>query len=88
MGCGLPVLTLRHRALARLVEEERIGVVLDRVQDLGAVLGELDPGALRRRVAAVRGRFTVEGSIGPIVELYDELTLTRPARTPTGRPAL
>jgi glycosyltransferase involved in cell wall biosynthesis len=88
VGCGLPVLTLRHRALARLVEEERIGVVLDRVEDLGAVLGELDPRALRRRVAAVRGRFTVEGNIGPIVQLYDELTLTRPARTPTGRPAL
>ena len=42
VGCGLPVLTLRHRALARLVEEEGIGVVLDRVEDLGAALAGLD----------------------------------------------
>ena len=86
LGCGLPVLTLRHRALARLVDEEGIGVVLDRVEDLGAALAGLDAAGLRRRVAAARGRFTVEGNMGQIVELYDELT--RPARTPTGPPAL
>jgi glycosyltransferase involved in cell wall biosynthesis len=86
VGCGLPVVTLRHRALARLVEEEGIGVVLDRVADLGAALAELDLPAVRRRVAAARDRFTVEGNIGQIVELYDELT--QPVRTPTGPPAL
>ncbi len=86
LACGLPVITLPHRALARLVDEERIGVVLDRVEDLGAALGQLDVPALRARVAAVRGRFTVEGNMGQIVGLYDELT--RPVRTPTGPPAL
>jgi len=86
LGCGLPVITLRHRALARLVQEEGVGVVLDRVEDLGAALAALDVAAVRRRVAAARGRFTVEGNMGQIVELYDELT--QPARTPTGRPAL
>lgn len=86
LGCGLPIVTLRHRALARLVDEEGIGVVLERVEDLGATLAALDTASLRRRVAAVRDRFTVEGNMGQIVELYDELT--RPVRTPTGRPAL
>ena len=86
VGCGLPVLTLRHRALARLVDEEGIGVVLDRVEDVSAALAGLDATGLRRRVAAARGRFTVEGNMGQIVELYDELT--RPVRTPTGPPAL
>ena len=86
VGCGLPVITLRHRALARLVEEEQIGVVLDRVEDLSAALADVDVPALRRRVAAVRDRFTVEGNMGQIIELYDELT--RPVRTPTGPPTL
>lgn len=86
VGCGLPVVTLRHRALARLVEEEGIGIVLDRVEDLGAALAAIDVPSLRRRVAAARGRFTVEGNMGQIVELYDELT--RPVPTPTGPPVL
>ena len=60
--------------------------MLERVEDLGATLAALDTASLRRRVAAVRDRFTVEGNMGQIVELYDELT--RPVRTPTGRPAL
>jgi glycosyltransferase involved in cell wall biosynthesis len=88
VGCGLPVITLRHRALARLVEEEGLGLVLNRVEDLGAALEAVDRSALRRRVAAARGDFTVEGNMGPIVGLYDELSLTRPAPTPTGPPAL
>jgi glycosyltransferase involved in cell wall biosynthesis len=86
LACGLPVITLPHRALARLVDEERIGVVLDRVEDLAAALAALDVPTLRRRVAAVRGRFTVEGNMGQILGLYDELT--QPVRTPTGPPAL
>ena len=86
VGCGLPVITLRHRALARLVEEEGIGVVLDRVEDLGAALAGIDTTGMRRRVAAARDRFTVEGNMGQIVGLYDELT--RPVPTPTGPPAL
>jgi glycosyltransferase involved in cell wall biosynthesis len=88
VGCGLPVITLRHRALARLVEEEGIGVALDRVEDLGAALETLDRPALRRRVAAARAGFTVEGNMSPIIGLYDELSLTRPAPTPTAPPAL
>ncbi|HEX2412397.1 MAG TPA: glycosyltransferase [Solirubrobacteraceae bacterium] len=88
VGCGLPVVTLRHRALARLVEEEGIGLTLDRVEELGAALEAVDRRAVRTRVAAARGDFTVEGNMGPVVGLYDELSLTRPARTPTGPPAL
>jgi hypothetical protein len=33
----------------------------------------VDAAALRRRVAAARGRFTVEGRIGGIVALYQEV---------------
>ena len=71
VGCGLPVLTLGHRALARLVTEEGVGVSLDRLDDLDAQLQELDVVGLRRRAAEVRTGFTVEAHVGRLVELYE-----------------
>ena len=74
VGCGLPVLTLGHRALARLVTEEGVGVSLDSLDDLASRLGELDVAALRRRTAESRPRFTVEANIGRLVELYEAVS--------------
>ena len=73
VGCGLPVLTLGHRALARLVTEEGVGVSLDSLDDLAGRLGELDVVGLRRRTAEARRRFTVEANIGRLVELYERV---------------
>jgi glycosyltransferase involved in cell wall biosynthesis len=70
IGCGLPVVTLGHRAITRLVEDEGVGISLAAVEDLGTRLGEIDHVALRRRVAAVRPAFTVEAHIGRLAELY------------------
>jgi glycosyltransferase involved in cell wall biosynthesis len=71
LACGLPVLTLGHRALARLVEEEGVGASLDALDDLPARLKALDLPALRRRVAAARHGLTVEANIGRIADLYE-----------------
>ncbi len=73
LGCGLPVLTLGHRALARLVTEEGVGVSLDSLADLAGRLGQLDVVGLRRRTAEARRRFTVEANIGRLVELYERV---------------
>jgi glycosyltransferase involved in cell wall biosynthesis len=73
LGCGLPILTLDHRALARFVRQEGVGVVLPAPDGIAEQLAEVDGAALRRRVAAARGRFTVEGRIGGIVALYQEV---------------
>ncbi len=73
MGCGLAVLTLGHRALARLVTEEGVGASLDSLVGLDERLRALDLAALRRRAAAVRHRFTVEAHAGRLVALYHEL---------------
>jgi glycosyltransferase involved in cell wall biosynthesis len=73
LGCGLPVLTLRHRALARFVEEEAVGIVLDGLEGLPMRLAAADLGALRERVAAVRFRYTLEANIERLVELYETL---------------
>ena len=73
IGCGLPVLTLGHRALTRLVTEERVGVSLDALDDLGARLRSLDLVALRRRTAEVRRRFTVEANADRLAALYESL---------------
>lgn len=73
LGCGLPVITLDHRALRHLVSEEGVGLSLDSTDGLAARLAEVDVVALRGRVAAARGRFTVEANIGRVTELYEEV---------------
>jgi hypothetical protein len=71
MGCGLPVLTLGHRALARLVREGCLGLSLPTLDDLLGQLSAVDIVELRRRIAAVRLELTVEANIGRLVELYE-----------------
>jgi glycosyltransferase involved in cell wall biosynthesis len=73
LGCGLPVITLEHRALRRMLLEEGVGIALADVSDLSCALAEADVGALRARVAAARERFTVEQQIGRIAGLYREV---------------
>lgn len=70
VGCGLPVLTRGHRAIARLVAEHGIGLDLTRLDDLGTQLREVDAPALRRRAAEVRWDLTVEANIQPVVDVY------------------
>jgi len=79
LGCGLAVITLRHRALRRTLREEGVGIALDRVEDLAAALAAADVDALRRRVAEARRRFTVEAQIGCIAALYREVAGSVPA---------
>ena len=78
LGCGLPVLTFEHRALARLIEEHGVGVSLANSDERGLDgladrLAALDVAALRWRVAEARGLYTVEANIHHIVALYREL---------------
>jgi glycosyltransferase involved in cell wall biosynthesis len=73
VGCGVPVLTLDHRALVRMVRESGAGVSLDGLDDLGRRLGELDLAGLRRRAAAVRSDLTVEANVEQVAELYEAL---------------
>jgi glycosyltransferase involved in cell wall biosynthesis len=73
LGCGLPVLTLRHRALRRMLHEEGVGIALDDVAELAPALADADVVALRQRVAETRGRFTVEAQIGRIAALYADV---------------
>ncbi len=73
LGCGLPVLTLDHRALRRFVEREGVGISLASIDGLGSRLEDLDLVALRRRVAEARPALTVEANIATIAELYREV---------------
>jgi glycosyltransferase involved in cell wall biosynthesis len=79
IGSGLPVLTLGHRALARMLESEGVGISLERPEDLPERLADVDYLRLRRRVAEVRWDMTVEGAIGTVIDLYQELTGARTA---------
>ncbi len=80
LACGLPVITLEHRALRRTLREEGAGIALDRVEDLAAALAETDAGALRARIMAARERFTVEHEIERIAALYREVASRALAR--------
>jgi glycosyltransferase involved in cell wall biosynthesis len=73
LGCGLPVITLGHRAIKRLVEEQGVGLALDAVDELEARLGETDLAALRKRVAKVRAALTVEANISRLTDFYAAL---------------
>jgi glycosyltransferase involved in cell wall biosynthesis len=73
LGCGLPVLTLRHKALARVVETRGVGISLARLEDLGRRLAEVELSALRRRVAEERAHLTVEANVARIVDLYESV---------------
>jgi glycosyltransferase involved in cell wall biosynthesis len=73
LGCGLPVITLDHRALVGLIDDEGVGVSLKTLEGLAARLEEVDVVALRRKVASARARFTVEANIGRIIALYGDV---------------
>ena len=70
VGCGLPVLTLGHRALARLVADGGLGLSLSTLDDLVGQLAAVDVVELRRRIAAARFELTVEANIHRLAELY------------------
>jgi glycosyltransferase involved in cell wall biosynthesis len=71
LGCGLPVLTLGHRALSRLVGDGCLGVSLATLDDLVGQLSAVNVIELRRRAAAARLELTVEANIHRLAELYD-----------------
>jgi glycosyltransferase involved in cell wall biosynthesis len=73
LACGLPVITLDHRALRRMLREEGVGIALDDPGELTAALAASDYAALRERVAAARTRFTVEHQVDRIAALYREV---------------
>ena len=73
LGCGLPVLTMGHRAMVRLIDDRGVGLDVADVDDLAATLRDVDTAGLRRRVAEARSDFTVEANIQPVLDLYKTL---------------
>jgi Glycosyl transferase 4-like domain len=71
VGCGLPVLTLGHRALSRLVRDAGLGLSLATLDNLVGQLAALDLVELRRRLASARLELTVEANIHRLAELYE-----------------
>lgn len=88
LGSGLPVVTLRsHRALARFVEREGVGIVLDDIAELAERVRSSDLASLRESVAALRHRFTFEAVASEVVDLYRGLIGTAPGPEPVDRDA-
>jgi len=68
VGCGLPILTMEHDALARWVRSEGVGVVLGSLADLPAVLADTDFTPLARQARQIRDKVVIEGVVGTVVE--------------------
>jgi hypothetical protein len=73
VGSGLPVLTLQHRALSRLIGDLRVGLTLTTLDDLAGQLAAVNVVELRRRIARARHELTVEANIHRLTELYETL---------------
>jgi glycosyltransferase involved in cell wall biosynthesis len=73
LGCGLPVITLGHRAIKRFVEREGLGIALESPDEIDGALAGLDLPAVRQRVAEARGALTVEANIRRLTDFYDSL---------------
>ena len=79
LAAGLPVVTLGHLALRRFLRERGLGISIGSVDELAPELARRDIERLRRRVAAARAEFTVEGNIDRLVELYEAVASGAPA---------
>ena len=70
LGCGLPVITLRHRALRRMLNEDSVGIALDDVSELAAALASADVVGLRRAgrgaARALHGRGADRADLGAL----------------------
>jgi hypothetical protein len=73
VGCGLPVLTLEHRALSRLLRHGHLGLSLTTLDDLRGQLAGVDVVGLRRSIAVARHELTVEANIHRLAELYESV---------------
>jgi Glycosyl transferase 4-like domain len=76
VGCGLPVLTLQHRALSRFLGD-RLGLTLTTLDDLAGQLAAVDVAELRRHIAQARLELTVEANIHRLAELYETVAVAR-----------
>ena len=56
-----------------MLERQGVGISLERPEELARRLAEVDYSRMRQRVAEVRWDMTVEGAIGAIAALYDDL---------------
>ena len=74
VGCGLPILTMEHDALARWVRAEGVGVVIGSIDELPGVLAGTDFAALARRAREIRDHVTIEGAVDVVIdEVYRPL---------------
>ncbi|WP_432559513.1 glycosyltransferase [Granulicoccus sp. GXG6511] len=78
VGCGLPILTFEHDALARWVRADGIGVVVGSPEELPKVLTETDFAPMAQRTHEIRDSVTIEGAVDTVVErIYRPLLAAR-----------
>jgi len=78
IACGLPILTLPHKALSEFVEEHQVGVVIDELDEMKGRLVEAR--ALRENVLKKRYEFTIEKNISRLIGFYANLITRGPTK--------
>ncbi len=75
IGCGLPVISLNHETQRKFIEENGIGVVITKMDQLSSRLQEeSELNEVRRRVLECRDQFTIESKINAVLNFYKSLT--------------
>ena len=73
LACGLPVISFPHKSLQRILEQYRLGIVVDQIAGLETKLRAPTATAIRANVLAHRYDFTMEANIGQLVNIYRQL---------------
>lgn len=73
LACGLPVISFQHKAMKSFLEQHRVGLVINGIDELTNCIENANRADLRASVVQKRWNFTVEDNIGRVVEIYQNL---------------
>jgi glycosyltransferase involved in cell wall biosynthesis len=71
LACGTPVIATRRGAVPEVIEDGVTGVIVDRYEEMAAVLPQADALDPHRMRAAVRERFTPERMVSDYLDAYE-----------------
>ncbi len=75
ISCGLPILTLPHKTLKKIVTDQNLGVVLPSVTQLKKQLQLADLELIQKNILSARQNYTVELNLPKVISLYNKIKI-------------
>ncbi len=73
ISCGLPVISLPHKTLIKVIEEYQVGIVIPSTNSMHQELERADLDRIKQNVLKARYDFTVEANLPKVLTLYQSL---------------